>query len=95
MIFGNSGRRCVTAIDTPGGYRPSTINPPSLSLLIRMHPRVWGATSRRVRTIGELLAMPLAHGAAVSSKVLKRIIGASKCNTVGSETRMRRGSGTN
>jgi len=47
MIFGNSGRRCVTAIDTPGGYRPSTINPPSLSLLIRMHPRVWGATSRR------------------------------------------------
>jgi hypothetical protein len=34
--------------------------------------------SCRVRTIGELLAMPLAHGAEVSSKVLKRIIGASK-----------------
>jgi len=37
-----------------------------------------GATSCRVGAIGELLAMPFANGAEVNSKVLKRIIGASK-----------------
>jgi hypothetical protein len=37
-----------------------------------------GATSCRGGTIGELLAMPFAHGAEVTSKVLERIIGAPK-----------------
>jgi hypothetical protein len=48
------------------------------STLLTLLPTRMGRPFCRVRMIGELLAMPLAHGAVVASKALKRIIGASK-----------------